>query len=77
MNDQREDSGSSGGGKRSIYKVGGVFCILVGGFNLISLPFAPAQDKLVFDLMTGLFLLGGGIWLLAKGFRIRIVKVKK
>ena len=54
------------GQKKSSNKIIGIILIILGAFNLISLPFAPGTDKLILYLVIGLVLAGGGIWFLKK-----------
>ncbi len=61
MSEQKDSSGNS-----KIYKIGGVFLMLIGAFNLISLPFTEPAEKFLYYLVLGIVLLGGGFWLFRK-----------
>lgn len=60
----RPETGS--GQKKSSNKIIGIILIILGAFNLISLPFTPGTDKLLLYLVIGLVLVGCGIWFLKK-----------
>ena len=61
MSVEKESPGNS-----KFYKIGGVFLMLIGAFNLISLPFTEPVEKFLYYLILGIVLLGGGFWLFRK-----------
>lgn len=66
MSAQKESSGKS-----KFNKIGGVFLMLVGAVNLISLPFTEPAGKFLYYLILGIVLLGGGFWLFRKESEIK------
>ena len=51
------------GKKNKSNKPAAIFAILVGIFVLISALYSPSQEKLIWDIVSGVFLVAAGIWL--------------
>lgn len=52
--------------KANTNKIIGIFLIVIGAFNLISLPFTEGTDKVILYLVIGIVLLAGGVWMWRK-----------
>ena len=49
--------------KKKSNKPAAIFVMLIGLFVLITVPYSPSQEKLIWDIVSGIFLVGGGIWI--------------
>ena len=51
------------GKKKKSNKPAAIFVVLIGLFVLITVPYSPSQEKLIWNIVSGIFLVGSGIWL--------------
>ena len=49
--------------KQKSNKPAAIFVVLVGLFVLITVPYSPTTGKLIWNIVSGIALVGGGIWL--------------
>ena len=49
--------------KKKSNKPAAIFVVLIGLFVLITVPYSPTTGKLIWNIVSGIFLVGGGIWI--------------